>query len=125
MASSSKDHLKRRILRHMRVRNNIYGELLRPRLTVFRSNKHIYAQIVDDTKGQTIVSQSDLKSSGSKLKNSSKITKLEIAHEVGLNIAKAAITKKIKKVVFDRGGYKYHGRVKSLAEGAKKGGLIF
>lgn len=109
----------------MRVRNNIYGELLRPRLTVFRSNKHIYAQIVDDTKGQTIVSQSDLKSSGSKLKNSSKITKLEIAHEVGLNIAKAAITKKIKKVVFDRGGYKYHGRVKSLAEGAKKGGLIF
>jgi len=94
---------------------------MRGRLSVFRSNKHIYVQIIDG-KGVVLVSSSDLK----KLSNKNqKLTKTETAFLVGEEIAKKALKKKINDVVFDRGGYKYHGRVKAIAEGARKGGLNF
>ncbi len=95
--------------RHRRVRAKIKGTAKVPRLCVFRSNKHLYAQLIDDEKGKTLVSVSDLEAKDSK--------------KIGLLIAEKALAKKINKVVFDRGGYKYHGRVKSLAEGAREGGL--
>ena len=106
--------------RHMRIRNKISGTESRPRLNVFRSSKNIYAQIIDDSKGVTLVSASSLEkdfnmSGGNK----------EAAKEVGKIIAKKAIDKNIKEVVFDRGGYIFHGRVKELAEGAREGGLKF
>jgi large subunit ribosomal protein L18 len=90
----------------------------KPRLCVFRSNKHIYAQLINDENGKVLLAASDLevKKGG---------TKKELAHEVGKLIAQKAKKKKIEKVVFDRGGYKYHGRVKALAEGAREQGLIF
>jgi len=102
-----------------------------PRLSVFRSALHIYGQIIDDEKGETLVSASDfdLPSSRAKLttgqdkKNFNK--KTVIAFKIGELIAKRALKKNIKKVVFDRGGYKYHGRIRSVAEGARKGGLLF
>lgn len=89
-----------------------------PRLSVFRSNKHITVQLIDDSKKTTLASSSDNKKRDKK-------NKMDIAHEVGLEIAKKASDLKMKKVIFDRGSYKYHGRVKSLAEGARKGGLVF
>ncbi len=105
--------------RHRRVRGKIKGTAERPRLSIFRSNKNIYAQLIDDEKGKTLVS---IKNSEVKSK---KIKKSEMAKELGALIAKKAIEKNIKKAVFDRGGYKYHGRVKALAEGARSGGLEF
>jgi len=105
--------------RHKRVRGKISGTADRPRLSVFRSNKNIYAQLIDDEKGKTLVS---VKNSEVKSK---KIKKSEMAKELGMLIAKKAVEKNIKKAVFDRGGYKYHGRVKALAEGAREGGLEF
>lgn len=108
----------KRIKRHKRIRGKVFGTKKVPRLCVFRSNKHIYAQLIDDEKGQTLLSASDLE-----LKIKSK--KIEKAKEVGKLIAKKAKEKNIQKVVFDRGGYKYHGRVKALAEGAREGGLRF
>lgn len=101
-----------------RVRKTILGTSEQPRLSVYRSNKEIYAQIVDDQKGQTIVSASSLKS---KLKG----TKQEIAQSIGKEIAEKAVKEGIEQVCFDRNGYLYHGRVKSLAEGAREGGLKF
>ena len=112
---------QKRYRRHKRIRAKISGTAEVPRLCVFRSNKHIYAQLVDDEKGKTLVAVSDLEIETKK----KKITKKEKALEVGKLIAKKAMEKKIKKVVFDRGGYKYHGRVKALAEGAREGGLKF
>jgi large subunit ribosomal protein L18 len=107
----------KRLQRHKKVRKNVVGSSERPRLSVFRSHQHIYAQIIDDTKGLTLVSESDfLVKSG---------TKKDKAQTVGENIAKKALQKKIKQVVFDRGGFIYHGRVQALAEGARKGGLEF
>lgn len=91
----------------------------KPRLCVFRSNKHIYAQLIDDVKKQTILSVND-----SKLKKGKQV-KVDLAKEIGKAIAKAALENKIEKVVFDRGPYKYHGRVKAVAEGAREGGLKF
>lgn len=110
-------------LRQHRVRSKIYGTTNRPRLTVFRSNKFLYAQIIDDTKGATLFSQDDrdIKKTTSK-EYKAKTAK---AYEVGLLIGKSAIDKKITKIVFDRSGYKYHGRVKALAEGAREAGLEF
>lgn len=105
--------------RHLNIRSKIKGNNERLRLSVFRSGKHIYAQIIDDDLGKTLFSYSSL---GLKKKDASK---LELAKEVGLELAKKAVEKKITKVVFDRAGYKYHGRVKSLAEGAREGGLQF
>jgi large subunit ribosomal protein L18 len=93
-----------------------------PRVSVYRSAKHIYAQIIDDEKGITLVSFSDAKL---KLAKGKKVNKSEKAFMVGKELAGLAVKKKISKVIFDRGGYKYHGRVKSLAEGAREGGLKF
>jgi large subunit ribosomal protein L18 len=90
---------------------------MRPRLTVFISNKHIWAQIIDDQKGHTLVSANDKEVGGGKT--------VDVAYKVGALLAKKAVAKKITKVVFDRGRYKYHGRVRSLADAARKGGLIF
>ncbi len=107
-----------KILRRTRVRSKIKGTSQRPRLSVFRSNKFIYAQIIDDEKGKTIlgVSEREIKE---------KNTKTENSKNLGLLVAKKAAQKKINEVVFDRGSYQYHGRVKALAEGAREGGLKF
>ncbi len=104
--------------RHKRIRAKVIGTKEVPRLYIFRSNKHIYAQLIDDDKGKTLISAKDVD-----IKK--KIKKTELALEVGKLIAKKALEKKIEKVVFDRAGYKYHGRVKSLADGARQGGLKF
>lgn len=111
---------KRYIQRKNRVRSRVNGTKERPRLTVFRSNTHIYGQIINDDEAKTIVSVSDLK-----MKKEAKVTKTMLATLVGEELAKKAIAKKIKAVIFDRNGFKFHGRVKALAEGARKGGLEF
>jgi len=113
------DKNKQRLRRHSRIRNKIHGDSSCPRLSVFRSNAHIHAQIIDDEKGNTLVSCSSVEL---KLKNSGNI---EAAKEVGSSLAKKAIEKNITNVVFDRGGYIYHGRVKALAEAAREAGLKF
>ncbi|MBR7164465.1 MAG: 50S ribosomal protein L18 [Clostridia bacterium] len=110
-----------RLRRHKRVRKLISGTAERPRLNVFRSLKHIYAQIIDDTKGITLVSASTL---DKELKESYGGNK-DAARAVGKLVAQRAIDAGIKSVVFDRGGYIYHGRVQELAEGAREGGLEF
>ena len=109
--------------RHIRVRKTVSGSPQRPRLAVFRSIKHVYAQIIDDTAGHTLVSATDLESGLRSAAADKK--KSEIARLVGEEIAKKAKDKGITTVVLDRGGFKYHGRVKALAEGARKGGLSF
>jgi len=106
--------------RHKRVRSKIAGTPERPRLNVFRSEKHIYAQIIDDTKGVTLCSASSLEK-GFDSSGSNK----EGAKKVGKQVAERAAKKGIEDVVFDRGGYIYHGRVKELAEAAREGGLKF
>lgn len=107
-----------------RVRAKIFGTLERPRLSVYRSLKHIYAQIIDDTRGHTLVAMSSLsKEIRDQIKDAK--TKTDVSRIVGLALAKKAIEKGITRVVFDRNGYKYHGRVKALAEAAREGGLIF
>ncbi len=105
--------------RHARVRSKISGTPECPRLCVYRSNKNIEAQIIDDDKRVTLVASSSM---SLKLENGSNI---EAASKVGADIAKKALAKKIKKVVFDRSGYVYHGRVKALAEAAREAGLEF
>lgn len=106
--------------RHIRVRNKISGTAERPRLCVYRSNANLYVQIVDDVAGNTLAQASTLDKEV-KTKHANK----EAAKEVGALIAKRALDKKIKEVVFDRGGYIYHGVVKELAEAAREGGLTF
>lgn len=122
MAKTSDKSLARE-KRVKRIRKAIHGNLDRPRMRVFKSSKHIYVQIVDDVCGNTICSASSLvfSEAESQLFNG----KVEQAKRVGLLIAEYALSKNIVKVVFDRGGYIYHGRVKSLSEGARDGGLIF
>ena len=110
-----------RKIRHTRIRENLSGTSERPRLCVFRSNANIEAQIIDDVKGVTLVSASSLEEELN-LKNGGNI---EAAKVIGTEIAKRAKKAKIKAVVFDRGGYVYHGRVKALAEAAREGGLEF
>ncbi len=102
----------------MRVRSKIVGDAKRPRLSVYKSSKYIYAQIIDDEKGVTIVAASDLKTDA-------KLPKTKRSEDVGTVIAKLAQAQKITKVRFDRGGFKYIGRIKSLAEAARKSGLEF
>lgn len=114
------DKNKARLKRHVRVRAKISGTPECPRLDVFRSSRHIYAQIIDDQNGVTLAAASTL-DKGFEGIGSNK----EAAKRVGIAIAKAAADKGIKDVVFDRGGYIYHGRVKELAEGAREGGLNF
>ena len=108
-----------RVRRHARVRAKISGTAETPRLCLYRSNKNIEAQLIDDVKGVTLVSSSSL---SLKLENGSNI---EAAAKVGEDIAKKALAAKIEKVVFDRSGYVYHGRVKALAEAAREAGLEF
>lgn len=107
--------------RHLRIRQNIEGTTERPRLNVFRSNKQIYAQLIDDVNGKTLCSASSLDKE-LKLTNGSNV---EAATAVGTLIAKRALAANIKVVVFDRGGYLYHGRVKALADAARAAGLEF
>jgi len=112
-----------RIRRHKRVRKKVSGTPERPRLCVFRSLRHIYAQIIDDEHGVTLAAASTLSPEiRDKIKTGGNI---EAAKLVGQLIAKKALEKGIKKVVFDRGGYKYHGRVKALADAAREAGLEF
>ena len=106
--------------RHARVRTKITGTSERPRLNVYRSNKHIYAQLIDDSKGITLVSASTMDKDFNGTAGN-----VEAAASIGETIAKRAVEKNIKSVVFDRGGFVYHGRVKALAEGAREGGLKF
>lgn len=117
------DKNKRRVARHYRQRNKIKGTASRPRLNVFRSAKHIYAQVIDDVAGVTLASASTL-DADVKAKIDGK-KKVEIAAVVGEFIGKRAKTAKIKEVIFDRGGYLYAGRVAALADGARKAGLKF
>lgn len=107
----------RRVKIKTRIRGKISGTAERPRMSVFRSNKQIYVQLIDDMAGRTVLSASS--------KNISEGTKCEIAEKVGENVAAAALAAGIQAVVFDRNGYLFHGRVKSLADGARKGGLKF
>ena len=109
-----------RLHRHKRVRGKVNGTPERPRLNVFRSETNIYAQIIDDTKGLTLVSASSLEKDFA-----CEGTKSDAAKQVGMTVAERAKAKGIDTVVFDRGGYVYHGRVKALAEGAREGGLQF
>jgi large subunit ribosomal protein L18 len=112
-----------RVKRHYRIRNKVNGTATAPRLAVFRSNKHMYAQLIDDVAGTTLVAASTMESDiASKLEATSNV---EAAKAVGEAIAKRAIEKGITEAVFDRGGYIYHGRVQALAEAAREAGLQF
>lgn len=108
---------KARITKKIRIRKTVKGTEERPRLCVYRSGKHMYAQVIDDTKAVTLVSASSLSIEGKSGK--------ELAKAVGTAVAKAATSKNIKNVVFDRNGFIYHGRIQSLADGAREGGLNF
>ena len=117
MNKDKQKNLKRAI-RHKRVRSRVAGSEVRPRLAVFKANRHIYAQLIDDVAGKTLAAASskEVKSKGKKA---------DVAKEVGKLIADKAILKNIKAVSFDRGGNAYHGRIKALAEGAREAGLNF
>ena len=108
-----KNRQVKRKIRHRRVRKKIIGTKNRPRLSVFKSNKYIYAQLIDDENSKTIAASFVLDKG------------IESARNLGESLAKKAADKKIKKAIFDRGGYKFHGKILELAEGAKKGGLEF
>ena len=108
-----------RRVRHRRLRRHLLGSTDRPRLNVFRSSKHTYAQVIDDTSGHTLASASTLEPT---VESGSKKSK---AAEVGKLVAERAKNKGVKAVVFDRGGYQFHGRVKDLADAAREGGLLF
>lgn len=116
----NKIKITKRARRHKRIRSKISGTFSIPRLSVFKSNTYIYAQLIDDESQKTITAVSSLD-----LKKTKGVNKTESAKEVGKSLASKALEKKLKKVVFDRGGYVYTGRVKALADGAREGGLIF
>lgn len=111
--------VNKRIKRIKHIQKKVFGHTNRPRITVYRSNKHLYAQIVDDNSHKTIVAASDYEITTKGLKP------VEKAEKIGESLAKKALEKNIKEVVFDRRGFRYHGKIKTLAEGARKGGLIF
>jgi len=111
-----------RARRHKRARKKVVGTPERPRLCVFRSHKHVYAQVIDDSAGRTLASASSL---SPEIKGKADGGKIVGAREVGKLVGKKCADKEITKVVFDRGGYKYHGRVRALAEGAKETGVKF
>lgn len=106
---------EKRIRRHIKIRKTVSGTPARPRLSVFKSNRYLYAQLIDDVAGNTLatVDSRDMK----------KGTALEKAKEVGVALAKKAVEKKIKEAVYDRGGFRYTGKIKAIAEGAREGGL--
>lgn len=109
--------------RRLRVRSKISGTVVKPRLSVFKSNKHIFVQLIDDVEGKTLASASD---SEVKIKKTdSPFPRVEKAMEVGKLIAEKALAKKVKEVVYDRGSYRYTGHIKAVAEGARAGGLQF
>lgn len=112
-----------RLRRHTRIRKRVSGTMERPRLTVSRSLRNIYAQVVDDSVGKTVCAASSLSEEVDRQKLSG--SKIELSKEVGKLVAEKALKKGIKKVVFDKGGYKYHGRVKALADAAREAGLEF
>ena len=117
-------------IRHRRIRKRIIGTSERPRLSVFRSNRFIYAQLIDDRKNITLASLSEKNLAKDKKNKSQQVPKefsgkIKNAYLVGLNLAQAAQKIGVKKVIFDRGGYKYHGRIKALADGARSAGLEF
>ncbi|MEX0786256.1 MAG: 50S ribosomal protein L18 [Dehalococcoidia bacterium] len=112
-----------RIRRHLRVRKKIHGTQQRPRLSVYRSLTHIYAQLVDDDEGKTIAAASDVEPEARKQVNGK--PKTEVAKLIGETLAKRAKEQGVSEVVFDRGGYQFHGRVKALAAGAREAGLKF
>jgi len=121
--NSQKLKSSQRLRRRMHVRSNITGTAEKPRLTVFRSSKHIYAQVIDDTTGQTLAHASTLSKDLRGTLDSDK--KVDAAKKVGALIAKICKSKKIDRVVFDRNGYLYHGRVSALAQAAREAGLEF
>lgn len=123
MTKSTNDRNTLRQKRHLRVRRKVQGTAERPRLCVFRSSKHIYAQLIDDAAGVTLASASTVDSSFGEDKKSR--CNIKFAKEIGKKISQIAKEKKIAAVVFDKGGFKYHGKVKALAEAAREGGLQF
>jgi large subunit ribosomal protein L18 len=124
ISKTSKDHTRQKV--HTRIRKKLAGTPERPRLNVYRSENHIYAQVIDDAKGATLVSATSVeKGKGTKGEKRPTGGNVSSAKEVGKLIAERAKEKGIKKVVFDRGGYLYHGRVKALADAAREAGLEF
>ncbi len=120
---SKKSRAEMRVKKHMRIRNRFSGTAQRPRLAVFRSNNHMYAQIIDDTVGNTLVAACTVeKEVKAELK---KTNDVEAAAYLGKVIAKRAMDKGITEVVFDRGGFLYHGKIAALAEAAREAGLVF
>ena len=117
ITQTKRNEIRRRI--HSRIREKLSGSVERPRLNVYRSLNHIYAQVIDDQTGKTLVSASSL---GMKLKSGGNVA---AAKEIGKTVAERAVEKGIKRVVFDRGGFLYHGRVKALADAAREAGLQF
>jgi large subunit ribosomal protein L18 len=125
---SQKSKLESRKIRHRSLRKRIEGTSERPRLVVFRSARHIYAQVIDDLSRKTLVAASDLlkkEAAAAAAKAEKQPKKSDRAKEVGKAVAKLCLEKGISKVVFDRAGYKYHGRVSAVAAGAREGGLQF
>ncbi|MFO7897848.1 MAG: 50S ribosomal protein L18 [Planctomycetota bacterium] len=121
--NKQKEKRVKRIRRHRRVRNKVFGTPDRPRLAVYRSLRHIYAQIIDDTVGQTLAAASTL---NDEVRAGLESTgNCEAARAVGRRVAEKGLAHGLRAVVFDRGGYKYHGRVKALAEAAREAGLMF
>ena len=118
-----KDKVESRHKRHRRVRRKVFGTAARPRLSVYRSNMHIYAQIIDDTNGRTLVAASTIDEECRK--TAKRGGNRKAAELVGQLIAERAKASQIQSVVFDRGGYQFHGRVKTLADAARQAGLIF
>lgn len=125
MAVSAKEKVLARTRRHERVRKKIMGTPERPRLSVYRSLDNIYAQIIDDLSGKTLAAASSLTKAAKGKKGKASGGNIEAAKMVGAKLAALAKEKNISKVVFDRGGYIYHGRVKALADAAREGGLVF
>ena len=123
MVSKGKNSKGMRIARHRRVLKKVRGTSPQPRLAIFRSLNHIYAQVIDDNTGHTLASASSLEAAAGK--GSATSDKLATSQAVGKLVAERAKEKGIIEVVFDRGGYKYHGRVKALAESSRESGLIF
>ena len=123
MGKRTSERVRLRLRRHRRVRKKVHGTAERPRVVVFRSSRHIYAQVIDDTAGHTLVSAGTL--DGAVRERLGEGDKKAAARVVGQVLAERARAKGIERVVFDRGGYLYHGRVRALAEGAREGGLEF
>jgi large subunit ribosomal protein L18 len=123
MVRGTKTNKFRRNARHIRVRRRVKGVSARPRLAIFRSLSHVYAQVIDDTEGKTLVAASSLESEVRTQVDGN--PKVEVSKLVGALVARRAVEKGVSTVVFDRGGHKYHGRIKALADAARQGGLIF